>query len=74
MMKKYNKNIGQIILRWHVQKNPKNYSVIPKSQHPERVRGNLQVFDFRLSEEEMAFINSLNRGVRGCDPAKIWDV
>ena len=74
MMKKYNKNVGQIVLRWHIQKYPERYSVIPKSSHPERVRGNLNVRDFRLSEEEMGFINSLDRGVRGCDPAKIWDV
>ena len=74
MMKKYNKNVGQIVLRWHIQKYPKNYSVIPKSSHEERIRANIDVKDFQLSEEEMAFINSLERGIRGCDPAKIWDV
>ena len=51
MMKKYNKNVGQIVLRWHIQKYPERYSVIPKSSHPERVRGNLNVYDFELGEE-----------------------
>lgn len=54
---KYGKTAAQVILRWHLQRG---VAVIPKSTHKERMRENLDVFDFALSEEEMAKITALD--------------
>lgn len=57
---------AQVILRWHVQLGD---VVLPKSVTPERIRSNLDLFDFELSGEEMAAIAALDRGMRtGPDP------
>jgi 2,5-diketo-D-gluconate reductase A len=50
---------AQVVLRWHVQSG---LVAVPKSSHPERIRENLQVFDFELTEEEMARIGALDEG------------
>jgi diketogulonate reductase-like aldo/keto reductase len=55
---KYKKNVGQVILRWLIQQN---ISVLPKSSSESRMRSNLDVFDFSLSEEEVNSLNSLDR-------------
>lgn len=52
---------AQVVLRWHLQRG---ITAIPKSVHEERIRANLQVFDFALSEEQMAAINALDCGNR----------
>ncbi|HUB98635.1 MAG TPA: aldo/keto reductase [Solirubrobacterales bacterium] len=58
---------AQVILRWHVQVGN---VVIPKSVTPARVRENFEVFDFELSEDEMAAIARLDAGERiGPDPS-----
>jgi 2,5-diketo-D-gluconate reductase A len=58
---------AQAILRWHLQLGN---VVIPKSVTPERIRENAEVFDFELSDEEMAAIAALDTGNRGGpDPA-----
>jgi 2,5-diketo-D-gluconate reductase A len=57
---------AQVILRWHLQLGN---VVIPKSVTPERIRENIDVFDFELSEAEMEAIGGLDRGSRvGPDP------
>jgi 2,5-diketo-D-gluconate reductase A len=63
----HGKTPSQAILRWHLQLGN---VVIPKSVTPERIRENIDVFDFELSEEEMAAIERLDTGRRGGpDPA-----
>ena len=49
---------AQVVLRWHLQLGN---VVIPKSVTPERIEENLAVFDFHLSEPEMAAIEPLER-------------
>lgn len=58
---------AQVILRWHLQIGN---VVIPKSSTPERIRENFEVFDFTLSEDDMAALERLDTGDRiGPDPA-----
>jgi 2,5-diketo-D-gluconate reductase A len=64
---RHGKTPAQAILRWHLQIGN---VVIPKSVTPERIRENLEVFDFELSEEEMEAFAALDAGGRiGPDPA-----
>ncbi len=59
---KHNKSIGQVMLRWNVQRG---VVVIPKSTHVERIKENMDIWDFALSEEEMHQISSLDKGYVG---------
>ena len=54
---KYHKTVGQIILRWHIQRG---FVVIPRSTKEARMKENIEVFDFALSEEEMIKIKTLD--------------
>jgi 2,5-diketo-D-gluconate reductase A len=63
---KHGKTPAQAILRWHLQLGN---VVFPKSVTPERIRENLELFDFELSDAEMAEFERLDRGERiGPDP------
>lgn len=55
---KYNKTVAQVILRWELQRG---IVVIPKSVHIERMRENFNVFDFALSDEDMAIMATLDK-------------
>lgn len=71
---KHGKSPAQAIIRWHVQEG---LIVIPKSTHADRIRANIDVFDFELDAEDMASIAKLDRrdGKVGSDPATnnaIW--
>ena len=62
---KYGKNAGQVILRFEVQEG---LIVLPKSTNPERIAGNIEIFDFELNEEEMERIRALDTGKGSHDP------
>lgn len=54
---KYNKSAPQIIIRWALQRN---IVIFPKSRNPERIKANINVFDFELSEKEIQTINAMS--------------
>ena len=63
---RHGKTPAQAILRWHLQLGN---VVFPKSVTPERIRENIELFDFELSDAEMAEFERLDRGERiGPDP------
>jgi 2,5-diketo-D-gluconate reductase A len=63
----HDRSPAQIILRWHLQIGN---VVIPKSSNSERIRQNFEVFDFELSDDDMAAIERLDAGERtGGDPS-----
>ena len=57
--KKYGKTAAQVALRWNVQRG---VSIIPKSVHCDRIKQNLDIWDFQLTEEDMAQIGTLDLG------------
>ena len=59
--KKYRKTPAQIILRWHTQMG---FVVIPGSKNVDHIQANMNIFDFSLTDEEMAEIAKLDKGVR----------
>ncbi len=60
------KSPAQVVLRWHLQHG---VIAIPKSVTPSRIRENLEVFDFELTDDEMAILSGLSSGGRiGPDP------
>lgn len=70
----YNKTVAQVIIKWHLQQGR---LVIPKSQNDNRIRENFDVFDFELSDEDLAKIDQLNTGerqFRDPDEVKIGDM
>ncbi|MFN2099897.1 aldo/keto reductase [Altererythrobacter sp. MF3-039] len=61
----HGKTPAQVVLRWGVQRGT---SIIPKTSKPERMRENLAIGDFELSDDEMEAISALNRNRRFNDP------
>ena len=57
--KTHGKSPAQVILRWHVQLG---HSIVPGSKTPSHIAENLDLFDFELTNEEMAQINGLDKG------------
>ncbi len=65
----HGKSPAQVMLRWHLQQGR---SAIPKSTNPKRIAENFDVFDFELTDDELASIDALDRGVRrGPEPEAI---
>lgn len=56
----HKKTIGQVVLRWHIQKG---IVAIPKSTHKVRIEENFNVFDFELSDNDMTMIAKLDTGL-----------
>lgn len=59
---RHGKTPAQVMLRWHIQQGRQ---VIPKSTHATRIAENFDIFDFSLSDVELAAIDTLDKGVRG---------
>lgn len=57
--KKYGKSAAQVVLRWNTQRG---VSIIPKSTHRERIEENLNIWDFTLTDDEMAAISAKDLG------------
>ena len=71
LAERYQKSPAQIVLRWHVQNG---VSIIPKSSQPARILENGAIYDFALTDEEMALIDSLNTFQRlGREPAQVYE-
>lgn len=69
--KKYEKTAAQVVLRWDLQKG---VVTIPKSVHRERIIENAEIFNFKLSEQEVREIDSLDTAERtGADPDNFMD-
>lgn len=62
---KYNKTAGQIILRFEVQEG---FVVLPKSTNPQHMADNIDIFDFSLTDEDMARMRGLDTGKGSHDP------
>ena len=62
---KYGKGIGQIVLNWHLHRG---HTVIPKTSKVERLRENIAVTDFQLTQEEYDSITALDQNARFYDP------
>lgn len=72
--RRHGKSETQVTLRWLVQQD--GVIAIPRTTNPERVKANLDVFDFTLSDDEMRRIGALDRGERLVNPAGMapdWD-
>jgi aldehyde reductase len=63
LAKKYGKNVGQILLKFQAQRG---VIVIPKSVSLDRIKSNIQLFDFDLTPEEITELESLDRNLRTC--------
>ena len=65
----HGKTPAQVVLRWHLQRD---VIVFPKSSHSERLRQNFELFEFELSDEELAAIDDVDRQERiGGDPRDV---
>ena len=56
---KYGKSAAQVVLRWNVQRG---VSVLPKSVHVDRMEQNFDIWDFTLTDDDMAVISAKDRG------------
>lgn len=57
----HGKSAAQIILRWHIQEG---FSVIPGSKNPQHIQENINIFDFELTDDEMAQVRALDKEER----------
>lgn len=70
LAEKHHKTVAQIVLKWNLQLG---LIPLPKSVTPNRLKENLELFDFTLSKEDMALIAKLNDGYRtGADPTEVY--
>eukprot|EP00696_Hemimastix_kukwesjijk_P010235 gnl/Hemi2/22867_TR7653_c0_g1_i1.p1 gnl/Hemi2/22867_TR7653_c0_g1~~gnl/Hemi2/22867_TR7653_c0_g1_i1.p1 ORF type:complete len:282 (+),score=67.74 gnl/Hemi2/22867_TR7653_c0_g1_i1:83-928(+) len=63
---KYGKTTAQILIRWGLQHD---FVSLPKSSNPVRIRENIEIYDFAISDADMAALNAMEEGlVTGWDP------
>lgn len=67
---KYRKTPAQVVLRWHIDHG---LSAIPKSVRAERIKENIDIFDFALTVRENEAIDALDTGVRGGSDPEVVD-
>ena len=75
---KYKKTVAQVILRWHIEKGN---IIFPMSKNPEHIKENMNIFDFKLTKEEVEKINGLKKQLlftedfekacKGCERYKV---
>ena len=66
---KYNKTPAQLLLRWNLQHR---VIPLPKSKTISRIEENIKIFNFKISEEDMQELDSLNSGMRySWDPTNV---
>ena len=75
---KYKKTVAQVILRWHIEKGN---IIFPMSKNPEHIKENMNIFDFKLTKEEVEKINGLKKQLlftedfekacKGCERHKV---
>lgn len=58
---KYGKTPGQMLIRWSIEHN---FIVLPKSVTPSRIKENAEVFDFRITQEDLEYMDSWNENFR----------
>ena len=59
LARKYQVSQAQILLRWALQEG---YAVLPKSVNSQRIKQNIDLFNFSISDEDMVLMNKLNKG------------
>lgn len=62
LSQKYNKSTAQILIRYSLQKN---WVPLPKSDNPEYIRSNADVFDFEIDEADVERLDALDEGEKG---------
>lgn len=67
--KKHGKTTAQIMLHWCIEQG---LVVLPKSTHEKRIKENIELFDFKLDDEDLDRIKKLNKNFRTCwDPTNV---
>lgn len=60
--KNYNKSTQQVLIRYGLQKD---WVTLPKSDNPDRIKGNADIYDFDISAEDMKKLDDLDQGPEG---------
>lgn len=69
--KAHHRSPAQILLNWAIRRGT---IVIPKSTHEERIKENVDIFDFELTDEEQTQMSALNKNYRFVNPSQWWDI
>lgn len=62
MARKYGKTTAQILVRYGLQKQ---WVPLPKTENPSRIAANADVYDFEISQDDMAVLDGLDQGSAG---------